>query len=448
MSSLFVLAAILINLNRFWQYEAGYYDFGIFDVPIWKIAHIQLPIIDHFLVPGKINLADHFNPSIYLFAPLYWITSRSEVLFIAQDILVGLSGYILFRIGLFVLKSSFLSLGVMISYFLFTGLQNAVFSDFHELTVMTFFLVLTYWAILKEKKKLFFLFFFMTLGFKESLFLLGIGLSFFIYFTKKNWKRIALITFLISLSWGFLTIKVIIPYLSGGIYWYMPKIPAGLTEIIRQFYTPFIKMETVFLTFLSFLFLPLFYLPATVAVFINFASRFLSEGSIRWDLGLHYNAEIAPTLAVGSILGLRWLQKKLSKRSIYLIVLLLLSTSFMLYRFILHAPFGLAYNPAFYQHTKDFFFLDEVIKKIPPDASIATQNNLASRFLHQEVWILRENYKEHNPQYILMDLRSGQNPNNFLGIYDVNKLAKQISNDRDYVLFYHQGEQYIYKLKK
>lgn len=149
---LFALAGSLINLNRFWQYEAGYYDFGMFDVPIWKVAHFQLPIINHFLVSGKINLADHFNPSIYLFSPLYWFTSRSEILFIAQDILVALSGFVLYRIGIELLKNPFLSLSVVIAYFLFAGLQNAIYSDFHELTVMTFFLMMVYYAIFTKKK--------------------------------------------------------------------------------------------------------------------------------------------------------------------------------------------------------------------------------------------------------------------------------------------------------
>ena len=102
---LFTAAGISINLNRFWQYEAGYYDFGIFDHALWQAAHFKAPIIDHFIVPGRWIFADHFNPSIFLLVPFYWIWDKSEVLMIAQDVLVGASGFVLFFIGKKILKN-------------------------------------------------------------------------------------------------------------------------------------------------------------------------------------------------------------------------------------------------------------------------------------------------------------------------------------------------------
>lgn len=51
----------------------------------------------------------------------------------------------------------------------------------------------------------------------------------------------------------------------------------------------------------------------------------------------------------------------------------------------------------------------------PPTATIATHNNLAAKFTHQRVWLLKENYELHMPDYILIDIREGQNPNNFFG---------------------------------
>src|SRR3989338_7257533 len=88
MCALYALAGILINLNRFWQFDLGYYDFGMFDRPIWNLAHFKAPIIDHMVVGGKINLADHFNPGIYLLVPIYWFTDRSEALLIVPSIAI------------------------------------------------------------------------------------------------------------------------------------------------------------------------------------------------------------------------------------------------------------------------------------------------------------------------------------------------------------------------
>lgn len=446
MCFLFGLAGVLINLNRFWQYESGYYDFGIFDRAIWEVAHFRLPIIDHLVVGGKIIFADHFSPSLFLFSPLYWFTSKSEILFIAQDIFVALSGFVIYKMAKSVLKSNLLSISVLASYFLFTGLQNAVFSDFHEVTVMTLPLALTYWAILKSKKKLFFALLIITLGYKESLFLLGIGLAIFIYLYKKEWRRTAIWTFIISVIWGIVTIKVIIPHFSGNAYYYQPVQQQNIQGFIMNLFNPTIKIKTVLLTLLSFLFLPIFSPPTWTILLTNWTQRFLIESTTRWDLGLHYNAEIAPTLAVSAILGLSYLKNKISWYLSYLIGVGLLLTSLFLYRFIFHGPFGLAYNMAFYKHTKDFYFLDKMLPLISKDSIVVAQNNLAPRFMHNKgIFFLRENYRKFNADYIVLDLRSGQNINNFLGAQDIQKVFEDIKVNKKYKIYYHTGEQYIFK---
>ena len=105
----FIVIGILVSLHRYWQYEVFYYDFGIFDQAIWNVSQFRPPIIDHLVVGGKWIFADHFSPSIFLLAPLYWLTNRSEIILIVQAAAVGLSGFFLYRIGLLVLKEKFLS---------------------------------------------------------------------------------------------------------------------------------------------------------------------------------------------------------------------------------------------------------------------------------------------------------------------------------------------------
>src|SRR3989338_8471312 len=95
----FIAAGILVSLNRYWQYEVFYYYFGFFDQAIWRASQLQPPIIDHLVVGGKWIFADHFSPSIFLLSPFYWLFQRSEMLLIAQAIIVGLSGIFLYKIG-------------------------------------------------------------------------------------------------------------------------------------------------------------------------------------------------------------------------------------------------------------------------------------------------------------------------------------------------------------
>ena len=240
----FTIAGIIVSLHRFWQYEVFYYDFGIFDRAIWQVSKFQAPIIDHLIVGGKWIFADHFSPSIFLLSPLYWLTTKSEVLLVAQATIVGLSGIVLYGIGKQVLRNKFLAFGILSCYLLFLGLQNAVITDFHELTVATLPFMLIFWAILNKKLKLYLLFLIITLGFKEVLFATGIGIGVALFFLRKEWWRIALFTIIVSIAWGIISIKFVIPAFSDGIYVYAPSLPDGVLNKVTAFFDHPIKIKT------------------------------------------------------------------------------------------------------------------------------------------------------------------------------------------------------------
>lgn len=447
---LFTVAGILVSLNRFWQYEVFYFDFGVFDQAIWNVSRFKPPIIEHFIVSGKWIFADHFNPSIFLLSPFYWLTNRSEMLLIVQAIAVGLSAVILYGIGKHVLKNKLLALGILVCYLFFLGLQNAVISDFHELTVMTLPLMLTFWAIIHKKIWLYFLSLIITLGFKESTFLLGAGIGIAIFFLRREWVKIGLITIAISLLWGVIGIKVVIPWFSDGIYVYTPTFSSNIPTNLLSLVDHPLKQKTLFYSFFSFGFLPIIAPQFWFLILQDYAMRFVGDSCCsRWDLGLHYNAQSAVILSLSSIFALRSLQKiKRVSKFLPLFAVLIIGNALFLYRFILHGPFALAYNPAFYAHTKDFVFLNTLVNKIPNDVSIMTQNNLASHFIHQKVFILRENYANYKPEYILMDLRSGQNQNNFFGTTNVLAVMTLLLKDPNYELIYQTKEQFILHRRK
>lgn len=454
---LFIVAGSLVSLNRYWQYESFFYDFGIFDQAIWQVAHFSPPIIDHLVVGGKWIFADHFNPSIFLLSPLYWFTDRREVILISQAVTVGISGFILYLVGAHVLKNRFYSLSILITYLLFIGLQNAVITDFHEITIATLPFMAAYLAFVKKRLIWYFLMLLIMLGFKESNFLVGVGLGISVYLTNKSFLKLAILTCAISLLWGYLAINHIIPYFSGGFYQYSVGLPNDPEVVINTFFDNETKRHTLFFSFLSFGFIPLLSFPFYFLIFQDFLTRFYSPLAFtRWGLGLHYSALLSVIMAISTIYAFKFIDQKISKKiNLNLIVILLIINAIILYRFVLHAPFGLAYNPTFYQHTKDFKFLDDLVKKIPPDATVMAQNNLAVRFTHQKVWTLQSDpkkfrpdyYKQKKPEYIVLDTRGGQNPNNFFLIKDIDQLLQELKNDKDYEIFYQTSEQFIFKRK-
>lgn len=444
---LFIAAGVLVSVHRFWQYEVFYYNFGVFDQAIWHVSRFQPPIIEHLIVGGKLSLADHFDLSILLLAPLFWITKQSEILLIVQALFAGLAGLVIYKIGLEILKDKFVALCISTCYFLFVGIQNAVITDFQELTIMTLPITLTFLAIIKKRVKLFWLLFLLTLGFKEVTFLLGIGIAVFIFFYRPEWRRIAYLASVVSILWGYLTINYLIPYFSDGIYVHRPDLPDGISGKIFAMFDDPLKRKTVYFSLLNFGFLPLFTPSMWFVILQDYALRFLPKYVYtRWSLGLHYNAQVATLLAISSVFGFYYLQKfKIFLKLKYLLALLLIINSFIQFRFIHHGPFLMSLNPVFYKHTDDFKFLDELIKRIPLSASIMTQNNLGVRFTHQKFIYLRLNYENYKPDYVLIDNREGQNPNNYLLGPSLDELIVKLKRDKNYKLDYHTGEQYIFK---
>lgn len=436
----FFVCGVLVSLHRYWQFDVFYYDFGIFNQAIWNVSQFKLPIIDHFIVPGKVIFADHFSPSIFILSPLYWFTDRAEVLLIAQSLFVSSSGIILYIVGFQLLKDKLSSFLIMVSYFSFVGLQNSVITDFHELTILTPFLSFLYLCYVTKRKWLFIILVLIILGFKESLFTFGIGLGIFVFFSRREWRIIAILIFFFSLFWALLTIKYIIPFFSLQPYYYSPELslPIFLAD-------SGMKIKTLLYSFSTYILLPLGAIWLYPIYILHFATRFFSERSTRWGLGLHYSAEIAPTLAFGALIYLQQIKKVFPIKYIRMISLLSMFASLFIFRFILHGPFLLAINPAFYNHTKDFAYLENLIKRIPSNVSISAQNNLAIRFFKQSSFILTDDYKRNNPEVILLDLRPGQNPNNFLGIKNEKTLFERIKADKKYTLYYHEGDQYIFK---
>ena len=196
----YTFAAILVSVNRYWQYQTFYFDFGIFDMAIWKVSHFQIPTIDHVDISRNniIIFADHFNPSIFLLSPLYWFTSRREVILIAQSVISGLAAFVAFRLADKYLKNKIAVLGLTVAFLGYVGLQNALITDFHEATVAVLPLMLIFWSIFNQKYKLFFIFLIILLGLKETLAGLGICLGIFLIIKDRSLIKIGIITIFIS----------------------------------------------------------------------------------------------------------------------------------------------------------------------------------------------------------------------------------------------------------
>lgn len=412
-------------LNRFWQFEAFYFDHGIYDSALWNVAHFQIPIIDH-LENGFISqFTDHFTPTMYLLTPLYWLTSAYEPLLILENFLVVSSAFVLFLIAKNRISNKLMVFVLILAYTLFIGLQNTIIANFHTELITVLTLSFTLLAIEKKKWFWYWVFLILTLGTKQNFAAIGTGLGIYVFFIN---KKIGLLSIIFSLSYYFVATKLVIPN-----YLYNPSFNFSWNSM---------KTETIFTSLATFGFLPLGAITFLPAIFQDYITRFFFTSAARWDLGLHYNATLSVLLAYGAIIT----SSKIKHQTFVAILIIILALGF---HHKYHGPLGLAFNGDFYKHTSEMNFLRNLLAQVPENKTVMTLNNLAPYLTHtNSVMLIKEKYWKYNPEIIVLDIRPGQAPSNHWPGNEslTNKINNQLSKDLNYRIIYQTNEQKIYSL--
>lgn len=476
---IFLFLFYSFSLSRLYSLQIFHYDFGIFAKIIWQLSRLQLPIINHRVLGDIFFLGDHFNPSLVILAPLFWITSDIRILLFEQALFTVLSGLMIYLVAR-KLDYHFIAALIFTTIFLlFAGTENPLVTDWHPEPTAGFFLLLFFYLFNFTKfNKLAFLSALIFLGFKESNALTLIFLLVWMYILQQNhetrdriWnKKCIRIVFLaiLSLGWFFLTTKFFIPFFSHQKYMYSPDIPLSPIKIIGNYLNNPLKTKLIFDSFISFGFLPLFSVFGLIPIFLELGIRLIPNSSIfqNFALTFHYNVYLGIFLALATIYGVKnirnncyiaRLAEAISKRAklfngfrcvnnltiqqfnnLILWILLIYLLLFSLYtaRKITSSPINLAISPIFWHELRpkqDFY---SAIKLVPYNGSVMAQNNLLPYFVtrKEKVYLMSEDYTSIKPGTIVFDISSGQNINNF---WDTNyetilKIKEQLLRDKNY----------------
>lgn len=429
---LFLLASIsysVLSIIRHNNFQSFAYDLGIYDQAIWLYSRILAPF-STVKMPSMLILADHFNPSLSLLAPIYWIVDDVRILLIAQALIFTTSGYPIYKLAKIYLKKIYLSLTILFAYYFFWGIQLALVFDFHEITIVTSLLSWLFYFASNKRWKTFFLMMIIFLGLKEDTSIIMASLGVFIILTYKNLK-IGLTTIIISAFWFLLVTKIIMTEsIIGQKFAYGVDLPKSINEIFGIFFSPFIpKWKTIFLSLLPFALLPVFAKGALFMIFTHFLIHFLDPKFYgRWEIALHYRAPLTAILAVGTIIAL----SKIKSEKLLKILTLTIVIATTLLQLYLHAPLNMLLKRPFYQKESWMTDIEYLMEKIPPQASVATQNNILPHLSHrrQIYYFLIEDKRflkitppcgrtscwwinSRDADYILVDLHNGQSVNNF-----------------------------------
>ncbi len=450
-SSLYALMSV-VNHSHFLTFS----DLGIFNQAIWQYSQFKYPFSTFHL--NRFFLGDHFHPILILLAPLYWIYPDEKILLVVQPFIMLFAIFPLFLISLKLTKSIFFSLSIIFAFSFYIPLQYTIFYDFHEIVFLPPLFAWAYYFFLYNNKKLLTLFLILSCMVKEEIgfFISMFGLCLFLFQTK--WRKYGLALFILGILYTYFMIYVGIPFF-GGKYLYLNylgsktildliKNPMGL---INLFFDAPLKIETLYLTFWPYGFLPIFSPIGFLLSFEQFFTRFLDQRTIsHWTIGYHYSAQMTIIVSIGSIWSVYFYTKFIPKyRKAIIICIGVLLIFLTRIEQINRSAILLVKRPQFWVRDIWMDNIDQAIRLIPKNASVAAQNNIISHLSTREkVYLLKDFDKA---DYIIVDLHTGQSDYNFAFGDNPSKLKEKINlgiSSGKFSLLFHQNEVYLLKSKR
>lgn len=450
---IFLIAYLILSIGKHYLLETDG-DLALYTQFVWLTSRFSLPDVS-LKFTDKLFFADHFNPSLVLLSPLFWIFPNAVSLLFVQALLISLGFLLIFSLAKEKLKNFWLSLSIAIAYILFIGIQSALDFEFHLATMAAGFLLLCFYFYEKKKFFLYWLVFFIALGFKEdiSLYLFIYGL--WLFFMRKD-KRIGFFSMTIAALWFYLVVFVFIPLLNGqsannfSQVHYMDN--AGFSFLMLS-----TKIKTLIFSFAGFAFLPLLSSFSLLLFLPNFFSRFFSGFEARWTLHFHYSAVLGPIFALGIISTIQKI-KHFSRKKRFrwnnfrnLIIISLFSATILTNLFqpekdYQSFPLLRIFRRSFYRW---IFLKSEKIKTInkiiPPNISLLTQHGFSPHLAaRRKIYHNLENLKNipSDFEYALFDWEENPSP---IKREKLEEIIGQFSQDPDYELIFQKDKMFIFK---
>lgn len=409
----------LLSVVRHNHFQSQGNDFSIYDQALWLYSRFERP---YSTITFKLDLADRFRPIMVPISTLYWFTENERVILAFQAVALSAAVFPIWLVARSKLHWTH-ALVISFLYLDFVGIQAANVYDFHEMTVLPPFLAWLFYFLLKSAWRSYFLFLFLCLFVREHVGLILAPISIYVYFLKRN-LRIAFLTLLIPLVWSIVAIGVVLPALGQTYFRAFVKSDDSFSEALWQyarnpifaiesFFSPFDKIKTIFWSFFSFGFVPLFSLALLPAIFWQFATRFLDlQHPIRSSLYFHYSVELAVLLSIATIYGMAKIIGRFPRQRL---VLAAVAGGLVLAHIIavvtLDSPLKNLAKKEFWQEEPWMQDTRFVLSKVPKNASVETQNNLLPHLSHRrEIYILPI---IRDTDYIVFDLHPGQDNWNF-----------------------------------
>jgi uncharacterized membrane protein len=408
-------------------------DFGIYIQQVWNFSNFDYYFLSDV---GWLPFANHFSPIIFLLVPFYWIWEHPFTIIVVQNTVIALGAFPLYWMAHERLRSPVAGLAVAITYLMYPGNQYPSLGDFHESLLVGTLVLFGFYYLHKQLYRKAWLFILLVLMCKEDtpfiIFMFGVY-AWIIQHQRK--QGLAIIAF--SVVWFIVSVWVIMPMSQGTTNWYVQFIPSE-TSLDASFPSLIVTLGALsdhffsmsHLIFMLRLLIPVgalvVFAPAEFLIGVpTLLELMLYTGPPLDSIGVAFTwhvAAVVPAFFISAIFGMerlinaRWFQNIAGNRS----PLRLCITYFCLSSICASVSYGVhSYSVPFrtddFQVTPHDRIGHEILKVIPPEASVSTSHLLSSHLAQRKnlhllpvlfktgYWLGDESLRPQHVDYVVVD---------------------------------------------
>lgn len=406
-----------LSIVRHNHFESGGFDLGLYDQTVWQYSKFLYP---YSSIKERFILRDHLTLTLPLLGGLFYIWDDVRILLIFQAFWISFSTIAVYKILLHRKFFIFTSLTLSIVYSLFYAIQYTVFFDFHPVIIAAGLIPWFVYYLEAKKKILSVLILGLILLTQENMGITITSLG-LLYIFRRNYKRIAILVIITGIAYSIIAFGLI-SYFSYGRYEYTPKIFGSLPEIFYRFFDSWEKLQSWFYSLISYSSLPFLSIGTIFSVLLETSQYFITGDDLRrmWSPFTHHRLMLAFLLLLGAANSLEMLRRKNININ-FIAVILLISALFQQYFF--HLPLNKLSKSIYWQEERWMIDNRDLIKEIPANFSIVTQQNLIPHLSHRKeiyiAWVRKLDNKcgkkscwwldfSGKPEYLVVDRRPHQ----------------------------------------
>ncbi|MBN2303124.1 MAG: DUF2079 domain-containing protein [Anaerolineae bacterium] len=403
---LYILVFSVFTIGRYARYNATGWDLGIFTQLTWNAS--QGRPLQNTLAEHDTMLAIHAPYITVILAPLMWLWADPRLMLIAQSVILGLGAWPIARLAGRTFREGWIPPLFAALWVLYPALGWMNRWDFHEIAPAATFFAFAFDAADRRAWRETDIWLILALLCKEEI---GLNVAFFgLYmWLRYDRPRLPCLMWLFSgTAWFVIHAFVVFPNLRGAdnglpihanrYNWLIHGTPRGIWDYLTG---PDLgrKLGYLFKILAPLAFVPLIVPPVLLPALPTIGLNLLSSYGQQFNIYMHYQAPVIPTLIVAAMFGAANLRDRIQRRSWRFVP----KTRIMpvIGGVLLLASLGmwLAINPLWGDPGDSAIFgwdsgahlnaLREVEDLIPPDACVVADNNIEPVYsVRRETYVL------------------------------------------------------------